>query len=123
MRFDVALSACKAVSVAWLVSDGNVMASVEIARTASDRRRGLRGRDGFDGAMAIEQCRWIHTIGMRFAIDVAYLDPSGTVLKITRMSRNRVGEPVLKARSVIEAAAGAFARWGLHVGDVVELRE
>jgi uncharacterized membrane protein (UPF0127 family) len=30
--------------------------------------------------------------------------------------------PVPRARSVVEAEAGAFARWGLHVGDRIEVR-
>ena len=73
--------------------------------------------------MVIERCRWVHTLGMRFAIDVAYLDAAGNVLKVVRIGRYRVGVPVSKARSVVEAEAGAFERWGLHLGDVVELRE
>jgi uncharacterized membrane protein (UPF0127 family) len=39
------------------------------------------------------------------------------------MHRRRIGIPVWRARTVIEARAGAFGRWGLHVGDVVEIRE
>jgi hypothetical protein len=39
------------------------------------------------------------------------------------MERNRLGAPVWRSRSVIEAEAGAFARWGLHVGLVIELRQ
>jgi hypothetical protein len=38
------------------------------------------------------------------------------------MHRRRIGVPVWRANSVIEAEAGAFARWGLHVGDVIEIR-
>jgi hypothetical protein len=38
------------------------------------------------------------------------------------MRPHRVGAPVWGARIVIEAEAGAFGRWGLHVGDVIELR-
>jgi uncharacterized membrane protein (UPF0127 family) len=38
------------------------------------------------------------------------------------MSRQRVGVPVPRAARVIEAEAGAFGRWGLHVGDVVEVQ-
>ena len=72
--------------------------------------------------MVLSRCRWVHTIGMRFALDVAYLDSEGLVLKTVRMKRNRVGLPVAKAATVVEAEAGAFARWGLKVGDVVELR-
>ena len=38
------------------------------------------------------------------------------------MRRNRIGVPVWKARTVVEAEAGAFERWGLHPGDQLELR-
>ncbi len=71
----------------------------------------------------LRPCRWVHTIGMRFPIDVAYLDDDGVVVKTIHMSRHRVGIPVWRARVVIEAEAGAFGRWGLHVGDVVEVRD
>jgi uncharacterized membrane protein (UPF0127 family) len=114
---------CKAGRVPWIVSDARVLASVEIARDHRARGKGLLGRDHFDGALLIERCRWIHTIGMRFPLDIAYLDADGHVLKTIRMHRHRIGVPVWKARSVLEAEAGAFARWGLRVGDVVELRE
>ena len=59
---------------------------------------------------------------MRFAIDVAHLDADGVVVRTTTMRRHRVGLPVWRARTVIEASAGAFERWGLCVGDVVEVR-
>ena len=71
----------------------------------------------------IERCRWVHTLGMRFSIDLAFVDAEGTVMRTARMHRHRVGMPVLRAKWVIEAEAGAFGRWGLHVGDVVEFRE
>ena len=34
----------------------------------------------------------------------------------------RSGLPVFGAAYVVEAEAGAFARWGLHVGDELEYR-
>jgi uncharacterized membrane protein (UPF0127 family) len=108
--------------MAWLVSDARVLASAEVAGSRSARRHGLLKRDGIEGALVIEPCRWIHTIGMRFPIDVAYLDADGVVVKTIQMHRHRVGIPVGRARSVVEAEAGAFARWGLRVGDVVEIR-
>lgn len=73
--------------------------------------------------MVLPRCRWVHTMGMRFALDVAYLDENGVVVKTVHMHRHRVGAPVLRARWVIEAQEGAFGRWGLRVGDVVEVRE
>ncbi len=106
----------------WLVSDGHVLASAERATDRRSRARGLLGRTGTQGALVLSPCRAIHTLGMKFAIDAAFLDGSGVVLKIVRMPRNRIGLPVRKARTVVEAEAGAFERWGLHVGDCVELR-
>ena len=109
--------------MAWLVSDARVLASAEVTTDRSQRRRGLLGRTDLQGAFVIRPCRAVHTLGMKFPIDVAYVDDAGVVLKITRMSRHRLGLPVPKARFVIEAMAGKFDRWGLAVGDVVELRD
>lgn len=99
------------------------MASAERADDHRSRARGLLGRSGVEGALVLSKCRSVHTIGMKFAIDVAYLDGDGVVLKVAHMQRNRVGMPVWKANMVVEAQAGAFERWGLKVGDQVELRE
>ena len=60
---------------------------------------------------------------MRFPLDVAFVDRDGVVIKTVRMGRHRLGWPVPKAAWVIEAEAGAFERWGLSIGDVVELRD
>ncbi|MGA7757879.1 MAG: DUF192 domain-containing protein [Ilumatobacteraceae bacterium] len=108
--------------MAWLVCDARVLASTEIADTRRSRRHGLLGRESMEGALVITPCRWIHTIGMKFPIDVAYLDDDGVVVKTIQMQRFRVGIPVWNARSVIEAEAGAFGRWGLRVGDQIEVR-
>ena len=60
--------------MAWLVRDGTVLASVEVARSRAARRKGLLGRDGIDGALLLTPARSVHTLGMRFDIDVAFLD-------------------------------------------------
>ena len=54
---------------------------------------------------------------------VAFLDADGLVVRTVQMPRQRIGLPVPRAQMVIEAEAGAFARWGVHVGDVIELRD
>ena len=92
---------------------------IERATTRRARRRGLLGRDGIDGALLLTPARSVHTFGMRFDIDVAYLDADGVVVDVAPMKRWRLGLPRWRARSVLEAEAGAFERWGLRVGDVV----
>jgi uncharacterized membrane protein (UPF0127 family) len=101
----------------WLLRDGEVLASLEVADTRATRRRGLLGRISFDGALLLSPARSVHTIGMRFPIDVAWLDQDLVVLRTACLPRHRVGRPVLGARAVLEAEAGTFARWGLVVGD------
>jgi uncharacterized membrane protein (UPF0127 family) len=109
--------------MAWLMSEARVFASIDVAVKRSERAKGLLGRDGVQGAIAIPSCRWVHTIGMRFPIDVAYVSAENVVIKTVSMHRYRVGMPVPHARMVIEAEAGAFERWGLRVGDPIEIRD
>ena len=82
----------------------------------------MLGTSSFGGALVINPCRSVHTVGMKYAIDVAFVDTDGVVVKTLHMRRHRIGLPVMRARWVIEAEGGAFARWGLRVGDVIELR-
>ena len=61
---------------------------------------------------------------MRFAIDVAYCRRVGDgleVLEVKAMPPRRVGAPRLRANCVIEAEAGAFARWSLAPGDLLHV--
>jgi uncharacterized protein len=108
--------------VPWLCRDAEVLASVEVADGRRARRRGLLGRDGIEGALLLRPCRSVHTVGMRFPIDVAYCSDELEVLAVRRMARWRIGKPRRRAGAVIEAEAGAFDRWGLHVGDRLEVR-
>jgi len=97
--------------------------AVEVAPSRGARRRGLLGRGGIDGVLVLEPCRQVHTFGMRFPVDVAFCDRSGVVLRVVTMRPGRVSRPVWRARFVLEAAAGAWARWGLRCGVVAQVRE
>jgi len=108
--------------MAWLVHEGQVLASLEIADTAMRRGRGLLGRDGLDGALWLPGTRSVHTFGMRFAIDVAFCDADLTIVRVVTVRPNRLTRRVGTSRSVIEVSAGMFARWGLGPGDVLEVR-
>jgi len=60
---------------------------------------------------------------MRFAIDVAFCEADGTVLRTRSMKPWRLSPIVWRSAFVIEAESGAFERWGLRVGDRVEVKE
>lgn len=106
----------------WLLRGGDVLAAAEVATGLGQRSKGLLGRTGYDGAFVLRGSRSVHTFGMRFAIDVALCDDQMAVLKVTTLRPWRMSVPVKGCRTVIEAEAGAFDRWGLKVGDRLELR-
>jgi uncharacterized membrane protein (UPF0127 family) len=108
--------------MSWLVRDGDVLAAAEVAATRRARRRGLLGRDGYDGAFVLRPCRNVHTARMRFPIDVAFCDAEGVVVRTLTLVPWRVSPIVRRAAFAIEAEAGAFERWRLREGDRVELR-
>lgn len=107
--------------MAWIVDNGRVLASAELLDSPRARAKGLLGRPGVAGVVVLQPCRWIHSVGLRFPIDVAYLDGDGKVLKVAHVGRHRLCAPVRRARTVIEAESGAFARWNLRVGDIIEI--
>ncbi len=99
-----------------LVVDGRDVAALERATSMRERSRGLLGRDALVGALWLDPCRHVHTWRMRFAIDVALVDRDGLVLHTRTMAPGRFGTVRRATRSVIEAEAGAFERWGLRPG-------
>jgi uncharacterized protein len=72
-------------------------------------------------AMLLMHCRSVHTHGMRFAIDIVFLDMIGRVIKV----EPSVGPWRVKinwsAFHVVELAAGEAARLGITVGSHLNL--
>ena len=97
------------------------------ARSLFERMRGLLGRKGLgpETAMVIEPCASIHTLGMRFPIDVLFLDAQN---RITAIAQNiKPGRFWVSGgwsvRRVIESEAGCLDLSRLHVGDTLQLTE
>jgi uncharacterized membrane protein (UPF0127 family) len=108
--------------MAWLVCEARVLASLEIAESRGSRLKGLLGRSGIDGAILLAPARSIHTLGMRFPIDVAFCDADLTVLAIRRVRPHRIPLSPRGTRAVVEAENGSFERWELRPGDQLEIR-
>ena len=78
-----------------------------------ERMRGLLGRDSLPAGevWVFPRCRAVHTVGMRFAIDIAFLDRAGRVLSVrpaVRPGRWLVWGG-LRARATVESAAGELS--------------
>ena len=107
----------------WLMRGLSTIAAAEVPITRGARRRGLLGRDGVEGVLVIKPCRQVHTVGMKFAIDVGFCDRTGLVIHTATMGPGRLSRVVFRAALAIEAEAGSFKEWGLAIGDVIEVRE
>jgi len=110
--------------MAWLMREGEVLAALEVAASRQARRKGLLGRDGIDGAVLLPSARMgVHTLGMRFPLDVAFCTNEMVVRRIVCARPGRMTRPSFTAPRVLEAEAGAFERWKLQVGDHLEIKE
>jgi uncharacterized protein len=106
----------------WLVRDGKVLATLEVATSVRDRTRGLIGREGIEGALLLQPAKSVHTFRMQFPIDVAFCDRDLRVLKVMTLARNRATLPVRHACAAVECEAGMLRRWGICTGDRLEIR-
>lgn len=99
------------------------LGDVAIASTLSERARGLLGTDREHmeaGALLITPCSAVHTIGMRYPIDVAFLASGGLVLSVHHWVRpGRLHISHKGAEAVLERPA-RVGSW-LAPGDTVSI--
>lgn len=96
----------------------------ELADTFLTRFRGLMFRKEIadDYALFITPCNQIHMLNMRFAIDVVYLDKSGTVIKTdVNVQPGKICKTVKSAKSVIELKSFSASRLGIQSGDTIKI--
>lgn len=109
-----------------LSKDGVVLADrVKWAGTSAERRQGLLGRSSLDSdeGIYLVPCKMIHMFGMRFPIDVAFLDRNGRVVAVHHsLKPNRLSKLSLRAEGVLELAPGRLRATNTDIGDIIELR-
>lgn len=83
------------------------------ARSPRARMLGLARLDDMpaDEALLIPRCGSVHTFGMRFPIDVIFLDRRGELLSVRREVRPRRFVGARRAKSVVETRAGLADRF------------
>ncbi len=100
---------------------------VERAFSLWERLRGLLGRAslGPDAALLIERCGSVHTVCMRFAIDLVFLDRAWRIVRVVR--NVRPGRLMvcggLRAVRTLESEAGCLDFTMLQPGDTLEWKE
>jgi uncharacterized protein len=62
-------------------------------------------REEAGSGLLIPNCRSVHTFGMRFALDLHWLDAAGAVVRVDRAVPPRRLRTCLRARAVLELPA------------------
>ena len=98
-----------------------VASCVEVADRGPARTRGLLGRQslGEGEGLWIVPCEAVHTFGMRFAIDLVFLDRRNIVRKVRSSVPPGRLSGCLRARSVLELAAGTLQNTPVRPGDTL----
>jgi uncharacterized membrane protein (UPF0127 family) len=94
-----------------------------LANTFGSRLKGLLGKKHMskDEALVLIPCDMIHTLGMRFPIDAAFVDRKGMILKVAQdVETNRIVPRVAGAYAVIEMPAGKTKELGLLPGGILQ---
>lgn len=96
-----------------------------VADSPLARMRGLLGRRELpaEEGVLLRPAGSIHTLFMRFAIDVVFLDRDGRVLRVAESVAPWRFAAARGTRSVLELRAGEAAKRGVSAGDVLFVDE
>ncbi len=96
-----------------------------LASSFLQRLVGLLGRNSLPRGqgLLLDNCHGIHTIGMRFAIDILFLDRGLRVMRsASRVAPFHLGPVVSNASYVLELPSGMIEETGTEVGDQIQFR-
>jgi uncharacterized membrane protein (UPF0127 family) len=72
----------------------------------------------FGDGLLLYPCKMIHTFGMKFTLDVVYLNRRGKVVAIqNNMAVNRIGPFIRDAYYVLELPTGCIVNQEIQPGD------
>ena len=100
-------------------SEQPLLDNLSVANSFFKRMKGLLGISTLDGSsgIVITPCNLIHTFGMKFNIDVIFLDKDNRIINIrTNVPKSRVHGQI-KAKHTMELTAGSVERLDLTAGD------
>ena len=105
------------------VTRGKILASAAgVANTSETRRTGLLKHTSLPPGKGlwIVPTEAVHCFGMKFDIDVLFLDKGKKILKLRENMKPRRIAICWRAKSVLELPAGTIAATGTLVGDQLE---
>ncbi len=106
-----------------MLKDKTIVPELLVADKFTARLVGLMFKKSLPGnsGLMIPKCNWVHTLFMRFPLDIVYLNKDLSVCHIDEdISPWRFCLPVIKAENVLELNAGTVEAVSLKKGDVLK---
>jgi Uncharacterized conserved protein len=116
----------KKVLIKSLTNENIILEETEVAKHFIARLRGLIGRKNLEPkqGLIIFPCNSIHMFGMKFSIDVIFLDKNKMVCHLIPGMKIKKISPIIKnARYVLEAPIGTILQKKINLGDRFEMIE
>jgi uncharacterized membrane protein (UPF0127 family) len=107
-----------------LTRDTEIAGNLAAATGIFSRMKGLLGRKSLPAGegLWIKPCKSIHTIGMKFPIDVIFLDAGNMVVAaLPAIQPGRLSPFYASAASVIELPVGTIEQTATQPGDSIAL--
>lgn len=99
-----------------------ILSDVKIAKNPFSRMKGLLfTKEILPGkGLCLKPCNGVHSIGMRYAIDVIYLNKAGAIQKIIHdFKPGKLGPVNFKTHQIVEMKAGTLKPLDLTAGEVL----
>jgi len=96
-----------------------LLKNMEVANTFMRRLKGLLSRAAFNetDGLLITPCSYVHTFGMKFDIDIVFIDKDNCVVGIRKgINKNKI-TGVLRAKHTLELPAGKLTDLKIKIGD------
>jgi uncharacterized protein len=100
----------------------NIADNLVVAGTLLARMKGLLGRNSLPSGegLLIKSCMGIHTFGMKYPLDIVFLNRENRVVAVKRnMPPNRVTGLCFSASSVLELPVGTLDSSETSPGDTI----
>jgi hypothetical protein len=100
--------------------------AIEVAHTAAQKVKGLLGRECLEDGQGLlfRGAGSLHTLFMRFPIDIVYADKNGKVLKLVEgVGPFKFVAAPLRCYYALELPAGAISASGTREGDRLDFEQ
>jgi len=106
----------------WLLLEEKVLSSITTPKQSHHLSQITHDEDELEETELVMSAKLVHTFRKVRPIDVIFLDESFRILKMKTSASTCIKFSPLRTKAIIKTRKGNASRWGIHVGDLLEVR-